>query len=74
MLMFLASVYVLILLSSGSVMIFMAGGFVGALTLIWSILMVKCISKVPVYNGVNDFMGWVFVNVSCLDKFKDKFC
>ena len=54
MLMFLTSVSVLILLSSGAVMIFLTGIFVGGSTLIWSILMVECISKVPVENGFNN--------------------
>ena len=43
MLMLLSSVSVMILLACGAVIIFMAGIFVGVLTLIWSILMVECI-------------------------------
>ena len=53
-LMLLASVSVLILLSSVFVLVLMNGIFVCALILIWSILMVKCISKVPVDNGFNN--------------------
>ena len=52
--MFLARVSVLILLSSGDVMVLMNGIFVIVLTLIWSIMMVGCISKVPVGNGFNN--------------------
>ena len=48
MLVFLASVSVLILLSCGVLMIFLDGIFVDVLTLIWSILLVGCIPKVPV--------------------------
>ena len=54
MLMLLASVYVLILLSSGAVLVFLNGIFVGVLTLILSILMLECISKVTVDNGFNN--------------------
>ena len=54
MMMLLASVSVLILLYSGALIIFLAGIFVGVLTLIWSILMVEFISKVPVDNVVNN--------------------
>ena len=50
----LASVSVLILLSSGAVLVFMSGIVVDVLTLIWSILMVECISKVTVDNGFNN--------------------
>ena len=53
MLMLLISVSVMVLLSSGAVMILLAGIFVGGLTLIWSILMVEYIYKVPVDNRVN---------------------
>ena len=52
-LMLLTSVSVLVLFSTGAVMIFLAGTFVGALSLIWYILMVECISKVTVDNRVN---------------------
>ena len=52
-LIFLTIVYVMVLLSSGAVMILLAGIFVGGLTLIWSILMVEYIYKVPVDNRVN---------------------
>ena len=53
MLIMFTSVSVLILLYSGAVMVLMSVILVGALTLIWSILMVECIYTVPVYNGVN---------------------
>ena len=54
MLMLLDSVSVMILLSSGAVLVFLTGNFVGVLTLIWSILIVECIYKVPVDNGFNN--------------------
>ena len=63
MLKFLASAYVLILLSSGGVLVFLTVFFVGVLKLIWYILIVECISKVPVDNGFNHLMVWVNVNV-----------
>ena len=63
MLMFLSSIYVLILLSSGAVLVFLTGIFVGVLTLICYILMVECISRFPVDNGFNNLMGWVNFNV-----------
>ena len=63
MLMLLANVSAMILLSSGTVLVFLTGIFVGVLKLIWSILMVECISKVPVDNGFNSLMGWISVNV-----------
>ena len=53
MLVFLTSVSVLVLLSRGDFMILMAGIFVGVLTLIWSIMIVECISKFSVENRVN---------------------
>ena len=53
MLMFMTSVSVLVIVSRGSVMMFPAGFFFGVLTFIFSILMVECISKVPVNNRVN---------------------
>ena len=53
-LMLLISVYVLVLMSSVDVLVLMTGIFVGVLTLIWSILMLECISKVPVDNGINN--------------------
>ena len=53
MFMFLASVSVLILLSGGAVLVFWTEHFAGVLTLIWSIMMVECISKIPVDNGFN---------------------
>ena len=49
----LNSVSVLVILYIGAAMILLACIFVGALTLIWSILMVECIYKVPVDNRVN---------------------
>ena len=63
MLKFLASAYVLTLLSSGAVLVFMTVFFVGVLKLIWYILMVECISKAPVENGFNNLMVWINVNV-----------
>ena len=54
MLILLASVSVLILLSSGAVLVFLTEIFVGVLTLMWSIHMVESISKVPVDNGSNN--------------------
>ena len=62
-LMLFASVYVLILLSVVAVLVLLTGIFVGVLTLIWYILMVKFISKVPVENWFNHLMGWIHVNV-----------
>ena len=53
----------LILLSSFVVLELLTGSFVGVLKLIWSILMVEFISKVPVDNGFNNLMGWIHVNV-----------
>ena len=73
MLMLLVSVYLLVLMSSCAVIIFLTGVFAGALTLIWYILMVGYISKVPVDNGANHLMWWINYNVSCLYNFKDKF-
>ena len=49
----LASVSFMVLLSSCAVVILLTRIFVVVLTLIWSILMVECISKVTVDNGVN---------------------
>ena len=54
MLVLLASVSVMILLSSIAIVVLLTGIFIGVLTLIWSILIVKCISKVPVNNGFNN--------------------
>ena len=65
--------FVLRLLSSGDVMILLAGIFVVVLTLIWYIMMVECIYKVTVDNGVNHWMVWIHVNFNCIDSFKDKF-
>ena len=52
MLVLFASFSVITLLSSG-VLVFLTGVFVSVLMLIWSILMVECIYKVPVDNGFN---------------------
>ena len=49
----LTSVYVLVLLYSVAELALMTGIFVGVVTLIYSILMLECISKVTVYNGFN---------------------
>ena len=54
MLVLFTSFDMLILLSSGDVVILLTGIFVGFLRLFWSILMVECISKVPVDNGINN--------------------
>ena len=54
MLIVLASVYMLILLSSGDVLLFLSDTYVGVLMLVCFILMVKFISKVPVENGFNN--------------------
>ena len=53
MLVLFTSFSVLILLSSGAVMVLLDGIIVGVLTLIWFILMVKRISKFTADNGVN---------------------
>ena len=55
--MLLVSVYVMILLFSVAVLVLLNGIFFGVLTLIWSILMAECISKVTVDNGLNHLMG-----------------
>ena len=65
-LMLLVSVYVMILLFSVAVLVLLNGIFFGVLTLIWSILMAECISKVPVDNGFNHWMGWIHIKVWCL--------
>ena len=49
----LTSVSLLVLLTSVSVLLLFTGIFLGLLMLIWSILMLKCIAKIPVYNGLN---------------------
>ena len=69
----LTSVYVLVLLSRGDLMILLDGIFVGVLTLIWSFLMVECITKVFVENTFNNLLRWIHVNVSGLQSFKDMF-
>ena len=56
MMILLTSFFVLVLLSSGDVMIFLAWIFVGVLTLICSILVVECIYKVPVDKRVNHWV------------------
>ena len=66
MLMLLASVSVLKLLSSVTVLVLLTGIFVGVLILIWYIMMVGYISKVPVENGFNHLMLWINVYVCCL--------
>ena len=53
----LASFSVMIMLSNGALLVFLTVILVGMLTLIWSILMVECISKVSAYNGLNNLMG-----------------
>ena len=52
--MLLGSVYVVILLSSVPVLVPLTGFFVGMLMLIWTILMVERIYKVPVDNELNN--------------------
>ena len=66
MLMLLASVSLLILLSSCAVLVLLTENVVGVLMLIWSIMMVEFISKIPVDNGFNNLMGWIRVNFCCL--------
>ena len=66
MLMLLASVYVMILLYSAAVLVPLTGIFVCKLMLIWTILMVEHIYKVPVDNDLNNWTGWIHVNVCCL--------
>ena len=73
MLMLLASVSVMLMLSSGTVIGLLTGILFGVLKLISSILMVECISKVPVYNGFNNLMVWISVNALYLQSFKYKF-
>ena len=53
MLRLLASISVMVMLSSVAVLVLITGIFVGVLTLIWSIMMVECISKVTVENWFN---------------------
>ena len=60
----------LVLLSRGDLVIFIASIFVGVLILIWSILMVECISKVSVENRVNHLLRWIHFNVSGFQIFK----
>ena len=43
----------LILLSSCAVLVLLTENVVGVLMLIWSIMMVECIYKVPANNGFN---------------------
>ena len=47
-------ILVLILLPIVSVLALLTGGFVGVLTLIWSILMLERIAKIPFDNGFNN--------------------
>ena len=42
----------LVRLTSVSVLLLLTGVFVGELTLIWSILMLECITKIPVENAL----------------------
>ena len=48
-----ASASVLILLSNVVVVVLLTEKFSGVLTIIWYILMVECIYKVPANNGFN---------------------
>ena len=70
--MLFASVSVLIIIYSVAVLVLLTGIFVGVLTLIWSILMVECISKFPVDNWVNHLMVWMHIYVCCFQSSKDK--
>ena len=63
----------LILLTSVSLLVLLNCVFVDVLMLIWSILMLKCISKIIVGNGFNHLMGWCHIYVCCLWGFKDFF-
>ena len=69
----LTSISVLVMLSRGDFMIFLAGISVGVLTLIWYILMVEFISKISVDNRFNHLLIWIHANVSGLQIFKDMF-
>ena len=70
MLMLLTGVYVLILLYSGAVMIFLTSVFVGVLTLIWSIIMVEFISKVTF--EMSSLIEWVgFMSMSDIYRFSN---
>ena len=44
--------------------------FVGVLMLIWSIIMLEYISKIPADNGFNHLMVCIHVYVCCLYSFK----
>ena len=54
----LTSFSALVMLSSVSVLVQLNGVFLGGLTLIWSIMMLECISKIPVDYGYNHLMRW----------------
>ena len=69
----LTSISVLVMLSRGDFMIFLAGISVGVLTLIWYILMVEFISKISIDNRFNYLLMWIHANVSGLHIFKDMF-
>ena len=73
MLLLLTRISVLLMLSRGDLMILLAGIFACVLKLIWSIMMVECISKVSVENKVNHGLIWIHVNISGFQGFKDNF-
>ena len=50
----------------GSGLILLTSVFVDVLTLIWSILMVKCVAKITVNNGLNHGMGFCHVYICFL--------
>ena len=50
----LTSVSVLLLLPSVYMLVLLTSVFVGALTLIWSIMMLECIAQIPADNGFNN--------------------
>ena len=54
-------------------LILLTSVFVDVLTLIWSILVLKFISKIPVDNGFNNGMGCCHVYICCLEGFKEFF-
>ena len=56
----------LILLASVSMLVLLDSVFVGVSTLIWSIMVLECISKIIVDNGFNHWMGWCHVYICCL--------
>ena len=69
----LASVSVMIILSIVAVLVKLTGIFVVMFTLIWYILIVECISKVPMDNGFNHLMVRIHVNIQFLQSVKDIF-